>query len=231
MKKLILGLISVSLVACSAAGSQDAQTATAENTAPIKVAANSSKPSRPVVVEAPNYGSAFEATPSGEYVIEKGHAYINASYLHQGFSRPILRWLGWDSTLNWNAEDPTQSSVIVTMDAASVDSGIAKFDEHLKAADFFDVENFPTITFQSIKLEKRDGLTGQMTGDLTIKGITKPVYLNVVFNKGALDFWDNTRLGFSAKGQIMRSDWGLGKYSPATSDLVDLVIEVEYIKK
>lgn len=167
---------------------------------------------------------------SGQYQSEYKHRYITFSYLHQGLSRPHLRWRDWNATLDWNAEDPTASSISVTIDAASIDSGVDEFDGHLRSEQFFDVENHPKITFDSTALTKSSDTTGTMTGDLTIKGITKPVTLDVTMNNGFFDARGNQyKIGFSATGKVKRSDFGVDLYTSFVGDDVDLVIEAEFV--
>ena len=171
------------------------------------------------------------AAETGSYASDPGHAYITFSYLHQGYSRPFLRWRTWSADLDWNAEDPKKSKVTVEIDAQSIDSGVDKFDEHLRSADFFDVEKHPKITFVSTSLETTGATTGVMTGDLTVKGQTKPVTLDVTLNRAADDdFAKGHKLGFSAKGAVKRTDFDVGKYAPFVGDDVDLIIEVEFVK-
>ncbi len=169
--------------------------------------------------------------PSGTYVADNGHRYITFSYSHLGFSNPYLRWRDWTGELDWDADNPEQSSVSVTIDAASIDSGVERFDGHLKGETFFDVENHPEITFVSTGVEKTGDDTGVITGDLTIKGVTKPVALETTFNNaGYMERGDLHKIGFSAKTTVKRSDFGLGAYAPAVGDDVDIVIEVEFDK-
>ena len=168
---------------------------------------------------------------SGEYTNDKTHAYISFDYLHQGLSRPVLRWRNWDATLDWNAEEPTASSVAVTIDATSIDSGVDVFDGHLRGENFFDVENHPEITFVSTGLEKLTDETGKMTGDLTIKGITKSVVLDVKLYQSTFSERANAyKIGFAASGTVKRSDFDVGLYVPAVSDDVNLDIQVEFVK-
>lgn len=167
---------------------------------------------------------------SGQYQSEAKHRYITFSYMHQGLSRPHLRWRDWDASLDWNAEDPTASSISVDIKAASIDSGVDEFDGHLRGEQFFDVENHPNITFVSTSLTKSSDTTGTMTGDLTIKGITKPVTLDVTMNNGFFDARGNQyKIGFSAKGSVKRSDYGVDLYTPFVGDEVDVVIESEFV--
>ena len=177
---------------------------------------------------------AADAAPSvvsGEYKTDYKHRYITFSYDHFGLSQPLLRWRDWEAVLDWNAENPVASSVSVTIDAASVDSGVDEFDGHLKGEQFFDVENHPTITFVSTSLEQTGENTGTMTGDLTIKGHTKTITLNVQMNNA---FYDERRkqhkVGFSATGLVKRSDFDVDLLAPNVSDEVALKIEAEFIK-
>ncbi len=175
--------------------------------------------------------SAFDATAAiaGVYKADAKHAYITYSYDHQGYSKPWLRWRTWSADLTWNPAAPDQSSIAVVIDAASADSGVDEFDTHLKSADFFDVANHPQITFTSTSASLSGGAKGTVTGDLTIKGVTKPVTLDVTINRAANDdFAQSYKLGFSAKGVVKRSDFGVDKYTPFVSDDVTVVIETEF---
>ncbi|NNE41469.1 MAG: YceI family protein [Marinicaulis sp.] len=173
----------------------------------------------------------LSAAPSGDYEQEFKHAYIAFSYDHKGLSRPILRWGEWDATLNWNQENPEASTVSVVIDAESIDSGVEEFNGHLKGANFFDIENYPEISFESTEISNIVGNRGTMTGDLTIKDETHPVELGVTFNKAVFDDRKNANLiGFSASGSVQRSQWGLDYAVPVVSDDVEITIEVEFIK-
>jgi polyisoprenoid-binding protein YceI len=128
--------------------------------------------------------------------------------------------------------DVTKSTVEAGIDVASVSTRDEKRDTHLKGADFFDVAKFPTLTFKSTKVEKAgDGL--KVTGDLTMKGVTKPVVLDVTGpTKEMKDPWGNTRRGVSATGKLNRKDFGVS-YGPdaVVSDMVTITIEAELIKE
>lgn len=217
LRNLMLAGAGLALAACG----QNASTETAETVS--GTAAESAN--------AQQETAAFEFdAPSGVYESEATHRYITFSYSHLGFSDPWVRWREWNGTLNWNAEAPEQSSVNVVIDVSSVDTGVDVFDGHLKGERFFDVENHPEITFASTAVETTGANTGTITGDLTIKGNTKPVTLDVVFNKGAYQERDNVyRLGFSGKTTVLRSEFGVGAFAPNVGDEVDIVIESEWI--
>lgn len=171
----------------------------------------------------------FDA-PSGEYTPDPNHHYIFFTYSHFDYSHPHVRWRVWDATLNWNAENPEASTVEVVIEADSVDSGVDVFDGHLKGERFFDTENHPEITFVSTNVTRTGENTGTITGDLTIKGITKPVTLDVTFNKaGYEERGDRYKIGFSATTTVKRSDFGMDYLVPAVSDEVDIKIESEFI--
>lgn len=169
------------------------------------------------------------AAPAGLYKSDPGHSYLSFSYNHMGYSNPIARWGAWSAELNWDPAAPELSTVTATVDVASVDTGVEKLDEHLKAADFFDAAANPTITFKSTGLALNGGAAATMTGDLTIKGVTKPVTLDVTINKAADDsFAKAYKLGFSATGVLNRSDFGVDLYVPMVSDQVSVKIETEF---
>lgn len=169
--------------------------------------------------------------PSGEYTSEDTHRYITFSYWHQGLSRPHVRWRDWDATLSWDADNPANSSVSVVIDATSVDTGVDIFDEHIQGDNFFDTENHPEITFVSTGAEQIEEGEGEITGDLTIKGVTKPVTLSVVYNTSVDDTRNSLhKIGFSATASVKRSDFDMGAYVPMVGDDIDIVIEAEFMK-
>lgn len=113
-------------------------------------------------------------------------------------------------TVVFDPANPAAASVEATLDATTLTTGVADRDHHLKSPDFLDVANYPTITFKSTKVEpSADGQKARVTGDLTIRGVTRPVTLDVEFlGMGNSPFGD-TRAGFTASTRINREDWGL----------------------
>jgi polyisoprenoid-binding protein YceI len=223
--KFLLAVAAAALLA--ACGQPKSQEAAAPEGAAVEPAAL--EPAvEPVAAAEPAFDAS--ATIAGVYKADGRHAYITYSYDHQGYSKPWLRWRTWSADLTWNPAAPDRSSISVVIDAASADSGVDEFDTHLKSADFFDVANHPQITFTSTSASLAGGAKGMVTGDLTIKGVTKPVTLDVTINRAANDdFAQAYKLGFSAKGVVKRSDFGVDKYSPFVGDDVTVVIETEFV--
>jgi polyisoprenoid-binding protein YceI len=107
------------------------------------------------------------------------------------------------------AEDPLESSVEATINVANVESGDPGRNEHLRSADFFDAEHHPTATFRSTKVEDAGGGNYRLTGDLTIKDVTRPVTLDLEYLGTISSPWGDQRAGFSASTEVNRKDWGL----------------------
>jgi polyisoprenoid-binding protein YceI len=122
----------------------------------------------------------------------------------------------------------------VTVDPASVDTGVGPLDDHLKSADFFDVENFPEITFTSTGVAQTSDNTITLVGDLTIKDNTKPITMNFTLNHNGphplgdfFDYYQGEWIGVQGTGDMLRSDYGVGMFAPVTSDEVRLEISAE----
>jgi polyisoprenoid-binding protein YceI len=168
----------------------------------------------------------LSAIPSGSYVVDPTHAYINFSYSHLGLSSPTLGFDDFSIEINLDADDPTQSMLIVNIDPDSVIAGSEKWHEHLTGPDFFDVANNPEITFQSTSIEAADGDGYTVNGDLTIKGQSKPVSLDVTINAAMTHPMSGKPvIGLSATSTVLRSDFGLDKFAPNISDEVQLNIK------
>jgi polyisoprenoid-binding protein YceI len=170
--------------------------------------------------------------PSGKYTLDSSHGYITFTYSHLGFSNPRVGFNRFDTELKLDSGNPENSVVEVTIDASSIDSRVAEFNDHLNGGDFFNTVEYPTITFKSTKVEATGENTFDVTGDLTILGTTKPVTLTATINKAANHPMRNVpTVGLSASAKLMRSEWGLGAYVPAVSDEVELSIEVELLSQ
>jgi polyisoprenoid-binding protein YceI len=144
---------------------------------------------------------------TGAWAIDPGHAEVAFIGRHLGLTKVRGRFTGIDGTVTV-ADDVTDSRVDVEIAMASVVSGNPDRDEHLRSADLFDVEQYPVATFRSSRVD-RSGSTAVVTGDLTIKGVTRPVSIDVDYLGRASDPWGNDRAIFSAHTTINREDWGL----------------------
>jgi polyisoprenoid-binding protein YceI len=171
---------------------------------------------------------AFAAT----YTLDPGHTQVVFSWNHFGYSNPTAQFGTVEGTLDFDAANPTKGSVSVKIPLASVNSNVAKLDEHLQSPDFFDAAKYPEATFKSTKVEK-GAAEGQLkvTGDLTLHGVTKPVVLDVTVNKvGEHPMRKAQAAGFDATATIKRSEFGIAKYVPAVSDDIKLRITSEAIE-
>ncbi|HEX7770636.1 MAG TPA: YceI family protein [Dokdonella sp.] len=177
---------------------------------------------------------ALSASPvfATTYTLDPGHTQVIYSWNHLGYSNPTAQFGKIEGTLDYDQADPTKASVKVTIDLGSVNSNVAKLDEHLEAADFFDAAKYPQATFTSTKVEK--GATPEtlkVTGDLNLHGVTKPVVLDVTVNKvGEHPMTKAQSAGFDATATIKRSDWGIGKYAPMVSDEISIRITTEAVE-
>ncbi len=145
---------------------------------------------------------------SGDYVIDASHSRLGFSARHAMVTTVRGAFTAFDGTASINIAVPSASKVDLVISAASFETGSADRDGHVKSADFFDVETYPTITFASTSIE-RDGAEWTIAGDLTIKGVTKPVTLLFEQVGSARDPFGNLRVGFEGGGTINRKDWGL----------------------
>ena len=148
-----------------------------------------------------------ERPAPGLWRVDPGHAEVAFIGRHFGLTKVRGRFTGVAGEVII-ADAIENSTVEVTIDMASVNSGDDARDDHLRSEDFFDVEHHPVATFHGTGLDSNGG-TATLTGDLTIKGVTQPVALTVEYLGSASDPWNNQRAVFSAAGQINREDWGL----------------------
>jgi polyisoprenoid-binding protein YceI len=145
---------------------------------------------------------------SGAYDIDTSHSTVEFVGRHLGFAKVRGRFGTFVGRIAI-AEAPEDSSVEVEIQAASIDSADQRRDDHLRSADFFDVENHPTISFRSLGVKPASDGTWDVKGDLTVRGVTKAVVLRVEFEGGDADPWGGQRVGFSASTELDREEWGL----------------------
>lgn len=165
------------------------------------------------------------------YALEGNHTFERFSYSHMGFSTQLSRFDRSTGTITYDAAAKT-ASVDVTIDTKSVSTGSALFNEHIQGADFLDTANYPTATFKSTAVKFDGDRPVSIAGNLTIKGITRPVTLTVTaFHAGVHPMMKKNMIGADATAQIKRSDFNAGKYAPLTSDEVTLSIAVEALQQ
>lgn len=177
-------------------------------------------------------GVAF-ATP---YNLDGSHTSVGFSVKHLMITNVKGDFKKYDAVIDFDSKTKTFNTFKATVDTASVDTGIVKRDNHLKSEDFFLSEKFPKMTFV-MKSYKADGDEGEMKGDLTIRGITKPVTLEVDDLATIKDFEGNTRVGFTLEGKINRFDYDL-KWNKAlelggvaVGENVKIQVEVQAVEK
>jgi polyisoprenoid-binding protein YceI len=173
----------------------------------------------------------LNALTAGTWAIDPTHTEVGFVARHLMVSKVRGSFTDVSGTVDV-AEDVTDSVANVVIKTASVNTGTADRDAHLKSADFFDAETYPDMTFVSTGF---DGET--LTGDLTIKDVTKPVTLDVEFNGVATDPWGNEKAGFEATADINRTDWNLNwnaaleKGGVLVSEKIKLVLDVQLAKQ
>ena len=162
------------------------------------------------------------------YQIDPTHTATVFSWSHFGFSTPSANFSDIQGTINVDNDKPANSSVNVTIPLASLNTNVKALDEHLKKADFFDAINFPNITFKSTKVESLGNNQYKITGNLTVKDVTKPVVLDAVMNKqGEHPMTKLQSIGFNATTSFDRSAFGVGAYVPNVGDKITVNITTE----
>jgi polyisoprenoid-binding protein YceI len=161
---------------------------------------------------------------------DPNHSRVGWSVRHYGINVVHGYFTKIDSTLDFTGDDPTQWSVAATIDAASVESACAARDEHLRTADYLEVDKYPTITFQSKRIEPKNDHY-RVIGDLTIHGVTREVELDGHFYGEVTDNRGLQRRGFSATGTIKRTDFGVGSTAGAVANDLTLTIDSETVNQ
>ena len=182
--------------------------------------------------------------PAGLYGLDKSHASLTLRLSHMGMSGYTMRFDSFDAHYAYDPADPEASRVEVSIDANSLDVGDPKVSQRF-AREFLDADAAPKITFVSTAIHRAPPavtesgasaapdapVAGEVTGDLTFRGVTKSVTLKVVFNGTGPGLLGGHRMGFSATGEIKRSDFGSHQYESMVGDDVHLDIEAEFQRK
>ena len=176
-------------------------------------------------------------TTKTKWVIDPVHSEISFKVKHLMISNVKGTFKEFDATVYTDGDDFSTAAIEFSLKPASIDTGVADRDGHLKSPDFFDVEKFETISFKSESLNRVDDENYEMSGDMTIKGITKNLKLAVEFGGIAKDPWGNSKAGFTLNGKINRKDWDLTWNSALEAggvlvgETVNIICEVQLLKQ
>ena len=167
----------------------------------------------------------------GSYTLDRSHATVTFRISHLGYSQYTGRFNAVDAALTLNAADPSKSQLTAKLTPSSIDVNNPELQDILRGAQYFNVTQFPEITFASTKIIRTARNVGLVTGDLTMLGVTKPMTMTVTFNDAKMDPYASVyAVGFSATATIKRSDWGMKTLIPQVGDEVILLIEAEFHK-
>lgn len=168
-----------------------------------------------------------------DYVIDKKgmHAFIQFRVSHLGFSWLYGRFNDFGGEFSYNKEDPSSSSVVVTINPASVDTNHAERDKHVRSEDFLYVDKYPEAKFVSTSFNMNEDGTGTLTGDFTLRGITKPVTIAITRVGEGADPWGGYRVGFEGKTSFALADYGIPKDLGPTAKEVELTLSIEGVKQ
>ena len=174
-------------------------------------------------------GQAFAA----DYAIDKEgqHAFVNFKISHLGYSWLWGTFNDFDGDFSFDAAKPEESKVNVTLKTASVDTNHAERDKHLRSDDFLNVANHPTATFESTSVKSTGEGTADITGNLTLNGVTKPVVIAARFIGEGKDPWGGYRAGFEGSTTLTLKDFNIKMDLGPASQTVDLIISVEGVRK
>ncbi|MEU9184933.1 YceI family protein [Streptomyces sp. NPDC048484] len=189
-----------------------------------------------ITTAAPGAVSPDLAALTGDYAIDPAHSTIGFVARHAMVTNVKGGFEDFTGSLHLDGGDPSLSTATIDVKMDSISTGSADRDGHLKSADFFKTEEFPTMTFRSTAAEALGGDDYRITGDLTILGTTKPLSIDLEFNGAAKDPFGNERVGFEGKAQILRSEWGLTWNAALetggvlVSDKIKLTFDISAIK-
>ncbi|MFL6253816.1 MAG: YceI family protein [Pyrinomonadaceae bacterium] len=152
---------------------------------------------------------AYAPIPAGDYKIDPAHSIIGFAVRHLEINWVEGRFKDFEGTIHYDDKDVSKSTVEFSAKVESIDTGVAPRDKHLRTADFFEVEKYPTLSFKSTRVERKGKDAYVLNGDLTMKGVTKPVQLPFKITGAVKDPWGNTRFGIEAQTRINRRDFGI----------------------
>lgn len=180
----------------------------------------------------PKLEADFAKQVAGDYVLDKAHASVTWRVAHMGLSQYTARFDKMEGVMNITPATASASRVEFSIDASSINTGLAPFNKKLQGAEYFDAEKNANITFKSNKVELVSGNKYKMYGDMTLRGVTKPMIWDVTFNGGLYNGYAQAQaVGFSAKGLVKRSDWGMTELIGVVGDNVEVQVEVEFLHR
>lgn len=167
------------------------------------------------------------------YVIDtqKAHAFVQFKISHLGYSWVLGRFNEFEGSFNYDESNPSASTVSVTVNPASVDSNFAERDKHMRGKDFLKVDEFTTATFNSTGYEVTGENTALLKGDLTLRGITKPIVIDVTQIGAGKDPWGGYRRGFEGTTRLTLADFGMSMDLGPASREVELFLSVEGVRQ
>lgn len=167
------------------------------------------------------------------YVIDTQgqHAFVQFKISHLGYSWLYGNFNDFSGEFTFDSDKPEASSVSVTIDTGSVDSNHAERDKHLRSADFLATDKFPEASFKSTKIELTGENTAKVTGDFTLKGVTKPVTLDMTMIGAGQDPWGGERRGFAGSTTLTLKDFGIDYNLGPASETVEIILSLEGVKK
>jgi len=171
------------------------------------------------------------------WALDPTHSELQFKVKHLMITTVTGNFKSFSATVETEGENFDTAKIEFSAEVSSIDSGNEQRDGHLKSADFFEAEKFSTITFASTKLEKKDEENYLLHGDLTIKGITKPISISTEFGGIAKDPWGNIKAGFTLNGKINRKDWELNWNASLeaggvlVSEEVKIIAEIQVVKQ
>jgi polyisoprenoid-binding protein YceI len=170
---------------------------------------------------------------AADYAIDKQgqHAFVNFKISHLGYSWLYGTFKDFDGSFSFDAAKPQDSKVNVTLNTTSVDTNHAERDKHIRSGDFLNVSKHPTATFASTSVKSTGEGTADITGDLTLNGVTKPVVIAAKFIGEGKDPWGGYRAGFEGSTTLKMKDFGITKDLGPASESVELIISVEGVRK
>ena len=170
---------------------------------------------------------------AADYAIDKEgqHAFINFKISHLGYSWLYGTFKDFDGSFSFDAKAPEASKVSVKINTASIDSNHAERDKHLRSGDFLNVDKHPTATFESTSVKSTGEGTADITGNLTLNGVTKPVVIAAKFIGEGSDPWGGYRAGFEGSTKLKLKDFAIQKDLGPVSEEVELILSVEGVRQ